>query len=82
MIVGGYTLDLYCDTENPAHDLRENYAKDKTSVGGIDQADAVKKARAWGWTINWHTMQARCPLCKNYRPKGETDEDHGREEPV
>lgn len=69
MIVGGYTLDLYCDTGNPAHDLRENYEHDKASYGGIDQSHAVKQARRDGWTINWHERTTRCPLCRNYKPK-------------
>lgn len=67
MIVGGYSLDLYCDSGNPKHNLKENYHCDLAQFAGYDRAGAVRQARRSGWTINWHTQEARCPLCRNYR---------------
>lgn len=67
MIVGAYSLDLYCDTRNPAHKLFANYGKNSADFAGYDRADAVRQARRWGWTINWKDRTARCPLCKKYK---------------
>lgn len=57
MIVGGYTLDLYCDSEK-----EHPYQKDSVSVAGINGADARKKARKWGWVINDRDGTCYCPL--------------------
>ena len=68
MIIGGYSLDLYCDTDNPKHNEQRNFGNDKISVGGNTQADAVRVARRAGWIINWKTGEARCPICRKYKP--------------
>lgn len=70
MIVGGYALDLYCDTDNPAHKLQQNYEGDQAQFGGHDRATAVRSARRAGWTINWKTKEARCPICRTYNQAG------------
>jgi hypothetical protein len=60
MIVGGYTLDLYCDVENEQHSYREFphqfYAQTKQ--------ECYREARRCGWTINDKTGFCYCPKCK------------------
>lgn len=54
MIVGGYTLDLYCDDD-------EERCGAQASIGGIDSASCRKKAREWGWVINDNERKCYCP---------------------
>lgn len=72
MIVSGWTMDLYCETGNPRHDWYEYHGMSSASFGGISQADCSAQARAAGWTINWQSREARCPLCRNYKPQEDT----------
>lgn len=71
MIVGGYSLDLYCDTNNPAHRKQANHGCDTAQFGGYTKAAAVRMAKRAGWTFNWRTHTAYCPVCKTYRPPKE-----------
>ena len=58
MIIGCYTLDLYCDN------------KDCYTVGmphqftGPSAMHCYKQARAIGWIINLQKSKAYCPRCK------------------
>ena len=59
MIVGCYSLDLYCD--DPRH-LAWRDKHHPGSFGGHTFGQAVKEARAAGWLVNTRDGRAICPL--------------------
>lgn len=66
MIVSGYTLDLYCDRENKAHEYKEfphQFVHELRSV-------AWKQARRAGWILNKKEGIAVCPKCSRKAAKG------------
>jgi hypothetical protein len=70
MIIGGYSLDLYCDTDNPAHRSHRQAGEiDVLSIGAATKTAAIALARKAGWTVNIHKDEARCPLCRDYPAK-------------
>ena len=60
---GAYTLDLYCDYRNPAHE----YGDFPEVIVGENFADCVKQARGIGWTISRNPRRCRCPKCKDVK---------------
>ena len=75
MIVGGYTLDLYCDNvlgkeknlfgglngdAHKYHEFPHNY-------GGETRQEAERAARKDGWTINNKAGTCLCPKCSGKR---------------
>jgi hypothetical protein len=58
MIVGCYTLDLYCDC--PECQIQETFPQQ--FVGKTFQA-CVREAREKGWRISTNAMTAYCPQC-------------------
>jgi hypothetical protein len=58
MIVGGYTLDLYCDDPDhvPVHGESHQFFTEEGS-------QARRKARKAGWMLNLRDGVARCPAC-------------------
>lgn len=60
MIVGGYSLDLYCDNEetknHPYNYFPHQYA-------GNTRGECFRDARKDGWILNYYKNKAICPLC-------------------
>ena len=65
MTVGGYTLDLYCDRENPAHEYKEFPHQFTYETGATCRRVARKK----GWILR-RNGQAICPKCAVAYRKG------------
>lgn len=63
MIVGGYTLDLYCD--DPRH--AERNPSKTTSLDaqfvGEGGGDCRNQARRKGWHLDLFKWTATCPAC-------------------
>lgn len=63
MIVGAYTLHLYCD--GPRH--RELHPNKVGSLDaeftGYSEADCNKQARAKGWRLDHKNGRCRCARC-------------------
>lgn len=66
MIVGGYTLDLYCD--DPSHDknLPWEYENKPDTYYGPSRRSTVKHAKINGWVFR--SGKAYCPKCSNPTP--------------
>lgn len=60
MLVGCYTLDCYCDCDNPLHEWRE-FPRQFT---GETRAECLRSARAHGWVF-LKDGQAKCPKCRS-----------------
>lgn len=58
MIVGGYTLDLYCDRESPTH-LFQEFPHQYTGENG---PACRRLARRHGWRLK-RNGEAICPKC-------------------
>lgn len=54
----GYSIDAYCQYNNPKH----KYEEDKATFFGSSERDARADARAHGWIITKDWMST-CPLC-------------------
>ena len=64
MIVGGYTLDLYCD--HPRHAEHSYAIKNEThpdQYTGETGSECRAKARRRGWKLDLREGQAICPYC-------------------
>ena len=59
MIVGCYSLDLYCDNED-AH-IHEHYSFEAT---GRSRAQCLRAAKRAGWAVDSRKRTVRCPKCK------------------
>jgi hypothetical protein len=68
MIVGGYSLDLYCSNEEVHRwQVQEDYY---ASFGGHNAKQAYKDARLAGWVIRDRKNGiCYCPKCKQKRTK-------------
>lgn len=73
MVVGGYTLDLYCDAEDSWMDrtmqFNHHYAMGFQGFGtdqftGETQAECRAQAKKKGWLIERGGMRAMCPICR------------------
>ena len=69
MIVGGYTLDLYCD------DRRTCTGEGTEQFGGETASECRRLARRDGWTFYDHMRKVRCPSCSAAASEAP---DHGR----
>jgi hypothetical protein len=74
MIVGGYTLDLYCDNDDRDDHhftggefwVGENWSNKLTishQFVGETFAQAARKARRDGWIVNRSKNKCLCPAC-------------------
>lgn len=61
MIVGCYTLDLYCDKENDAHEFNEF----PHQFTGRTKSSCIRQAIKNGWSVRLD--KAVCPKCKRRR---------------
>lgn len=61
MIVGCYTLALYCDNKEGAHEYREFPHEFTNEFGTVCRANA----RRAGWKLDTKTGRAWCPKCAN-----------------
>lgn len=61
MIVGGYSLHLYCDY--PDDDWR-HLDLGKVEIAGHNEADCKRQAKAKGWSLDFGLYKALCPGCK------------------
>lgn len=63
MIVGAYSLDLYCDNEKYKHPfgyMPHQYV-------GETYAECVREARRDGWLISNDRQKCLCPKCSGKR---------------
>lgn len=69
MIVGCYTLNLYCskqgEWDDGIHEYKE-FPHEYTSEFGTR---ARRRARRDGWTLNINKGVALCPKCSGKRPR-------------
>lgn len=64
MIVGGYTMDLYCDNGRPGDGTHPWSMYEKpTEFAGHNRAACVKQARDAGWIIDERNRRCYCPTC-------------------
>jgi hypothetical protein len=69
MIVGGYTLDLYCDRhKGPQFDHEKGERVDFVSIPGQDRSECMKTARSLGWIFH-REGSVSCPACAEVRRK-------------
>lgn len=68
MIVGGYSLHLYCDTDG-CKNQNARPTQDSTGAAapgefnGDTKNECVKAARRRGWSLSFLTGRATCPDC-------------------
>jgi hypothetical protein len=69
MIVGGYTLDLYCDC--PTH--VDTYKEFPDQYYGERGSKCRSQARRMGWKLSWKTGIgiAICPKCSGKKPRSQ-----------
>ena len=71
MIVGGYSLDLYCENDEISHYLLPSgiYLVGNTEVkhqyAGNTFIECARQARKDGWKINTKNHTCICPVCRN-----------------
>ena len=65
MIVGGYSLHLYCDGPRHAELYPGKVKSLDADIAGRDLRDCLKQARNLGWRINLYSspQKAICPVC-------------------
>lgn len=64
MIVGGYTLHLYCDFhEGDEWDKAHGYPETPADFAGRNEAICFTAARAAGWKVYRLQYKAKCPIC-------------------
>lgn len=62
MIVGGYSLHLYCDSERECKAIRESWMTPTFGeFEGTNEADCNRQAKRRGWKIR--NGKCFCPLC-------------------
>lgn len=66
-VVGGYTLDLYCDTGGddfgawcPHRPVTQSLF---ASYAGHNERDCLRQARRAGWKLRENNTKAFCPAC-------------------
>jgi hypothetical protein len=69
-IVGCYTLDLYCDLDNPAHESAEFPHTFIAEHGHTCR----RQAREAGWVLKPRQGKAYCPKCRT-QPKPRRSHD-------
>ena len=60
MIVGGYSLHLYCDYCNRNVGFSSNHPDEFAAETG---GECRKQARKRGWQMDWSNGIAKCPTC-------------------
>jgi hypothetical protein len=62
MIVGGYQLDLYCDTE-PSCPHANKFTSVQAQYVGQTERECLKQARKDGWKFKKDNTLCYCPGC-------------------
>lgn len=58
MIVGGYSLDLYCDSL-----MHPRFTNRLGQFSGADRSDCIKLAKEAGWLFHFRQRTVICPDC-------------------
>lgn len=69
MIVGVYSLDLYCENEGEYNDGIHPFRYLLHSYVGETRQECFRKARANGWKLNFRKGTAICPICTRAKRK-------------
>lgn len=64
MIVGCYTMHLYCDGPGP-----HGYGTMPLELTGRTEGECFAQSRKKGWKIDNHEHKAYCPKCKPKKTK-------------
>ena len=64
MIVGGYSLHLYCDNVLHAFRHPDKVGSLDAEFAGHERADCRKDAKAKGWKLDFKKGTACCPKCQ------------------
>ncbi len=75
MIVGGYSLHLYCSRTNPEHGFDEFPHQFTGETGQKCRA----KARICGWKLDMRSLTAVCPKCARKAAKRAAQAKEGAE---
>jgi hypothetical protein len=72
MIAGAYTLDLYCENNQPKHggftdDFGHTFDEFPHTYVAQTRQECITQARKNGWLVNWHKDRALCPKCSKKR---------------
>lgn len=62
-IVGGYTMDLYCENEKPYPDGIHPFQMFPQQFVGETRQECAREARKVGWKLNFQNYTAICPIC-------------------
>ena len=66
-VVGGYTIDLYCDTGDDVFGAdcphRPLVGSCFATYSGLNERDCLRQARRDGWTFREGNTKAFCPSC-------------------
>lgn len=73
MVVGGYTLDLYCDCQSDAH----KHGEFPHQFFGETYSGTSRQAKRQGWKITKDRSKAICPKCvsQGLKPKEENNDE-------
>lgn len=64
MVVGGYALDLYCDSEHCQNQSPHGWMEQgKAQFNGETWSECAARARKLGWRISRDRMRCLCPSC-------------------
>lgn len=64
MIVGCYTMHLYCDGPR-----KHDYGTMPLELVGETEGACFARARKHGWRIDKHVHKAYCPACRKEVPR-------------
>jgi len=67
MIVGCYTIDLYCDTPGCQFSVEQRTGDKVAQYTGETYQECARKARKNGWQLSADRQVATCPACCNQR---------------
>ena len=75
MIVGAYTLNLYCDRSGYGDSPNPTCPRDKLATGGQvgefvgrTRTDTIAQARRCGWLVKDAEDVCLCPQCRKVKP--------------
>jgi len=72
MIVGGYSLHLYCDADGCPNGRALGHAEYSRPPGefthSTNERGAMAKARRAGWKLNLRDWTCLCPDCSKKKP--------------
>ena len=71
MIIGGYTLHLYCDDEGHADKYpdEDNAPTEMGEYSGNNAGATRRLARRAGWGVDLKNDKATCPACRRRHRK-------------